>query len=45
MLGKNGGTKNCIEREHEIKVLFEGYPDFFVENYLQKYINLIKNAK
>jgi hypothetical protein len=33
LLGKNGGTKNCIEREHEIKVLFEGYPDFFVENY------------
>ena len=45
LLEKNGGIKNCIEREQEIKDLFEVYPDFFVENYLQKYLNSIQNAK
>ena len=45
LLEENGGIKKCIKHNQEIKDLFEGYPYFFVENYLHKYLNSMQNIK
>ena len=36
---KFGGVQNYIKYDKEISELFKGYPNFFVENLLEKYSN------
>ena len=33
------GIENLIKHNEEILDLFEGYPNFFIKNFLEKYIN------
>ena len=34
-----GGVEAYIKNDKEISNLFKGYPDFFIENFLEKYAN------
>ena len=34
-----GGVENYLKNNKEISVLFQGYPDFFIKNFLEKYNN------
>lgn len=36
IIQENGGIKNSIKNSNEIKQLFNGYPDFYTEQYLHK---------
>lgn len=42
---KNGGVKNIIKNNDDIKELFNGYPDIFLEHFLEKYVKDIENSK
>lgn len=42
---ENGGVKNIIQNNNEIKQLFDGYPDFYSEQYLNKILMNIGNFK
>lgn len=42
---ENGWVKNSIKNNNEIKELFNGYPDFYTEQYLHKILINSSNFK